>query len=272
MNKNWVLDEIPWHRFDPAKVDPDMLEAIKAAAMVERDANDYVTYLRSVFHDDPEFCTAARAWGDEELQHGQALGRWARLADPEFDFDANFSRYTLGHQIPLEATQSVRGSRAGELVARCVVEVGTSSFYSALCDATDEPVLKVICHNIAKDEIRHYRLFRTHLQRYCAIERPGFLVRARALLMRIAEHSDDELAYAYYCGLGETAPYSRKQFNRAYTRRAIAYYRYDHVARAVPLILKAVGLNPHGRLAGALSRAGWWLIRARTYQLRHLTA
>ena len=272
MGKLWTLEEIPWHRFDPAKVDPDMLKAIKAAAMVERDANDYVTYLRSVFHDDPEFRAAARAWGDEELQHAQALGRWARLADPEFDFDANFARYTVGHQIPLEATQSVRGSRAGELVARCVVEVGTSSFYGALRDATDEPVLKDICAKIAKDEVRHYKLFASHLARYRATERPWLATRLRALLVRIAEHSDDELAYAYYCGLGETAPYSRRQFNRAYARRAIAFYRYDHVARAVPMILKAVGLNPHGWLAAALARAGWWLIRARTYQLRHLAA
>ena len=270
MGKNWTLDTIPWHRFDPAKVDPDMLGAIKAAALVERDANDYVAYLGSVFHDDPEFRAAARAWGDEELQHGQALGRWAGLADPEFDFDANFARYTVSHQIPLDAARSVRGSRSGELVARCVVEVGTSSFYSALGDATDEPVLKAICRNIAKDEIRHYTLFRSHLQRYLAIERPSLLVRVRALLVRFAEHSDDELAYAYYCGLGETAPYSRKRFNRAYTWRAIAFYRYDHVARAVPLFLKAVGLNPYGWLAGALSRAGWWLIRVRTYQLRYL--
>ena len=37
----------------------------------------------------------------------------------------------------------------------------------------DEPVLKVICHKIAGDEFRHYKLFYTHLQRYLAKEKPG---------------------------------------------------------------------------------------------------
>ena len=44
-------------------------------------------------------------------------------------------------------------------MARCVVESGTSSMYSALRDSTDEPVLKAICHRIAGDEFRHFRLF-----------------------------------------------------------------------------------------------------------------
>ena len=54
----------------------------------------------------------------------------------------------------------MRGSRAGELLARCVVESGTCSYYAALRDATREPVLRQICHHIAQDEARHYRLFR----------------------------------------------------------------------------------------------------------------
>ena len=58
-------------------------------------------------------------------------------------------RFTEGYRLPLEATASVRGSRNGELVARCVVECGTSSFYTAIRDATDEPVLKMVAAKIA---------------------------------------------------------------------------------------------------------------------------
>ena len=63
------------------------------------------------------------------------------------------------HFTDLEADGSVRGSRRGEMIARCVVESGTSSYYSAIRDATDEPVLKEIAGRIAADEYRHYKLF-----------------------------------------------------------------------------------------------------------------
>ena len=63
------------------------------------------------------------------------MGRWAALADPSFDFDASFKRFTDGYKIPIEVEKSVRGSRAGELIARCIVETGTSTYYTALADA-----------------------------------------------------------------------------------------------------------------------------------------
>ena len=53
----------------------------------------------------------------------------------------------------------MRGSRRGEMISRCVVESGTSSYYTAIRDATDEPVLKEIAGRIAADEYRHYKLF-----------------------------------------------------------------------------------------------------------------
>ncbi|MGH7185642.1 MAG: ferritin-like domain-containing protein, partial [Pseudomonadota bacterium] len=157
--KAWTLADIPWHRFDPAKVDPEMVKIVKAAAMVEFNGGDYATYLCNVFHDDVNFQAAARRWAREEIQHGEALGRWAGLADPSFDFETAFRRFAGGFRLPLEATESVRGSRTGELIARCIVEAGTSSYYSALAEASDEPVLKAICRNIAGDEFRHYKLF-----------------------------------------------------------------------------------------------------------------
>ncbi len=71
-------------------------------------------------------------------------------------------------KLPLDASSSVRGSQAGEMMARRIVETGTSSYYSALKDATEEPVLKQVCAKIAADEFRHYKLFYEHLRRACS--------------------------------------------------------------------------------------------------------
>jgi len=260
---HWALDDIPWDLFDRNKVDPEIVRIVKAASLVEYNGVAYAHHLCRIFNDDPEFQQSARQWGDEEIQHGRALGRWAQLADPGFDFSAAFGRFQAGYQVDFDCDTSRRGSRSGEMLARCMVEVGTSTYYTTLRDAAREPVLKEICHNIAADEIRHYKLFYNNLMRCCERERIGFWRRLRIAAGRVAETGDDELAYAYYAANETTRPYERRRYSRAYAGRACALCREHHVARGLALIFKAVGLNPRGLLTRAASRFSWWLIRYR---------
>jgi rubrerythrin len=265
--KHWTLDDIHWDRFDAGKVDPDVLCIVKASSLVEHNGLDYAAYLQNVFAGDNEFQQAAGSWALEEVQHGKALQRWAQLADPAWDFDAAFKRFTDGFKLPLEATTSVRGTRTGELISRCIVETGTSSYYTALADTSAEPVLKEICRKLAADELRHYKLFYSHMTRYQEAERLGFWGRLRAGIGRILESEDDELACAYWAANGTDASYKRGPNKRAYARRAYAVYRAHHIERAIAMVLKAIGLSPQGRLHGALSRFAAWLMRTRVASL-----
>jgi rubrerythrin len=267
----WTLDDIPWERFDPQRVDPETVKVVKAASLVEHNGEDYATYLCSVFADDPGFQDAARTWAREEVQHGRALRRWAELADPSFDFEAAFKRFTDGYKLPLDAAESVRGSRAGELIARCIVETGTSSWYTAIKDGTDEPVLAEICRRIAADELRHYKLFYANLQRYLDAEGIVGWKRVRIAAGRLIETEDDELAYAYYAAnlgaLDGADPYDRRRCIRAYAKRAYAFYRPHHVDRGMAMIFKAVGLDPQGKLQRAAASLAWRFIDYRTKAL-----
>ncbi len=269
---HWTLDDIAWDRFDPALVDPDQEKIVRAAAMVEYNAADYVAYLENVFGDDADFIAAARQWGAEEAQHGAALGRWARMADPSFDFEARFANFRAGFRPNVDADESIRGSRSGELVARCMVEVGTSSYYAALGDATDEPVLQSICRRIAADELRHYKLFYRHLKRYLAREGLNRLQRLRVAFGRITETEDDELSYAYFAANESGEPYDRRTCNRAYMRRAFRYYKDPHVDRGLAMVFKAVGLRPHSAMFNAASYGAKWFMRRRRRQLARLAA
>jgi len=264
--KHWTLDDIPWDSFDPSKVDPDMLRIVKAAALVEHNGCVYADYLNSVFHDDLEVRTAADRWGAEEVQHGKALARWAQLADPSFDFEQRFDDFCSKITLPTSTDESVRGSRCGELVARCMVEVGTSSYYTALREAAKEPVLREICRHIARDEIRHYKLFYTHMVRYREIERLGVFRRILVGISRISESEDDELAYAYYAANNNGEPYNRKKCVRAYMSRAYGFYRPHHVERGIILIFKAVGLKPHARLAGWAAKLACYFLNFKADQ------
>ena len=189
----WTLDDIPWERFDRSKLDPDVVRIVKAASLVEYNGGAYARHLCRIFHDDIDFQRVAQRWGEKEVQHGRALARWAGLADPSYDFNIAFDRFQAGYRVDFDSDASRRGSRSGEMIARCMVEVGTSSYYSALRDSVQEPVLKEICCKIAADEIRHYRLFFKNLGRYVERDRVGLWRRLRVALRRIAEAEDDEL-------------------------------------------------------------------------------
>jgi len=266
----WALDDIPWHEFDQSRVNPDLVPIVKAASMVEYNATDYRTYLQKVFRDDVRFVKAVDNWTEEERQHGVALARWAKLVDPEFDFDVSFKRFTDGFRPPLDVEASVRGSLTGELIARCMVETGTNSFYSALAAAADEPVLKAICRNIADDEYAHYSLFHTYMTRYLERERLGFRERLKVALARIAETEDDELAYAYYAANNWGKPYDRRANSAAYGRQTMALYTPSIVRDGVRLIMNAIGFTPHGAVVGAATMLACGLVRFQRIRWRWL--
>lgn len=266
--KHWQLQDVDWENFDPCKVDPAVVPLVKAAAMVERNGIDYAIYLKGVFSDDPDFQRAADNWAVEEVQHGDALGRWATLADPGWDYAVRFERYSTGYKLPLGVDASVRGSRTGELIARCIVETGTSSYYTALGEATDEPVLQQICRLIAADEYRHFKLFYDHMRRYTGRENINLAQRLRIAAGRIGETEDDELAFAFHCA-NETADsgYDHEHCMAAYLAASMGYYRFRHIDRATGMIMKAIGLPPRGRMSGGTARLSWQLMQWRRRRL-----
>jgi len=262
----WSLGDIDWSRFDATKVTPDMLALAKAAALVEYNAADYVGYLKRVFQGaSASTVMAFERWGQEETQHGVALARWAEMADPGFDFQRAFARFRAGYRpAHFDDAVSVRGSRRGEMIARCVVECGTSSFYSALRDATEEPVLKEVAGRVAADEFRHYRLFYETMIAQDEPE-PSFLRRLWVAIMRVNESDDDELAFAYYCGNvnreeERDRPYQRSAYALAYHSKMMTLYRRHHVDRMVKMIAKAVGIDPKSKLAEWASALLWHIL------------
>ena len=151
--------------------------------------------------------------------------------------------------------------------------MGTSSYYSAIGDSTDEPVLKDLCKRIAGDEFRHYKLFYDTLNRYLETENLGRIARLKVALGRIAESEDDELSYAFYAANADAdESYDRKICNRAYASRAYSFYRPKHMDRAVAMIFKACGLKPHTLSYRLASRAAWWMLESQTRRMQKMAA
>ena len=279
-HQGWALGDVAWSDFDRSRLDPVMLAAVKAAALVEYNAPEYVTYLKRVFAGaGQETLDAIEQWGCEESQHGKALARWAETADPDFRMADAFARFRKGYtpaHFTSGDTASVRGSRRGEMIARCVVESGTSSYYSAIRDATDEPVLKEIAGRIAADEYRHYKLFYETLKKQDEPELP-FWRRLLVAAGRVSESDDDELAYAFYCANVKpeeeaATPYDRRRYARLSAAAGVRIYRRHHIQKLVQMVAKAVGANPHGRIANWAGALLWRMLRVRAGLSRDFAA
>lgn len=267
--QGWSPDDIPWEQFDSAKAEPWMVDAIKSAALVEYNAPDYVSYLKRIFPD-PAFHPTIEQWGREETQHGVVLGRWAEMADPAFKLEDAFVRFRDGYrpaQFDSDDTTSVRGSLRGEMIARCVVESGTSSYYSAIKDATQEPVLKEIAGRIAADEFRHYKLFYETLQKQDEPDLP-FWRKLVIAIGRVAESDDDEISFSHYCAVvpaGQMAarPYVRGVYSRSLFGLTVRIYRRPHIQKLIQMVAKAVGADPQSSIVKLAVAAVWRMLRVR---------
>ncbi len=273
---HWTIEELSWDRLDPEKVDADLLKVVKAAALVEYNSEAYADYLCRIFHDDEQFKQDARDWAVEEVQHGKALGVWAERIDPSWSLEKAMAKFREGyvpeHFLNSDAN-SVRGSRSGEMVARCMVETGTSSYYSAIGEATGEPVLKEICKHIAADEFKHYKLFYDTLNKYLAKEGLSRFKRLKIALGRIAESEDDELSYAFFAAnANDNDHYDRKTYNREYMRRAYSYYQFKHMDRVVAMVFKACGFKPHTLPHKLATKLAWWRIAGERNRIKKMAA
>jgi rubrerythrin len=267
--QGWTPDEIAWEKFDATKAEPWMVEAIKSAALVEYNAPDYVSYLKRIFPE-PEYHAEIEQWGREETQHGRVLGRWAEMADPAFKLEEAVARFREGYRPAhfLSAdTTSVRGSRRGEMIARCVVESGTSSYYTAIRDATQEPVLKEIAGRIAADEFRHYKLFFETLHRQAEPDLP-FWRKLLIALGRITESDDDEICYSHYCAVVPAdqvaaVRYVRGAYSRKMFRLTVRIYRRHHIQKLTQMIAKAIGADPQSNVVKMAGAGIWRMLRVR---------
>ena len=170
---------------------------------------------------------------------------------PEFDWEHAYQGFfeEYGRACTMEALAETRSL---EMVARCVVETGTSSFYRTLSEAAPEPVLKEITANISSDEVRHYKHFYRYFLDYKDRERPGRVAILRQLWKRSTDVKAEDAYFAFKHVFLERNP------DEAFTQEAYDEFRasFRRIGRttfpyemAVKMILKPLDLSaPLGRV------------------------
>ena len=164
---HWRIEDLALSTIDiPAvRSDENLFYLVACASFVESGSDLYTQNLIAYYGDDPEIADwLTHYWEVEELQHGNALKAYIAQVWPEFnwqlaynDFLEEYSRYCK--------VELLEPSKALEMVARCVVETGTATFYQALARSTNEPVMRDLATLIANDEVNHYKHFFRYFRR-----------------------------------------------------------------------------------------------------------
>ena len=247
--QRWTLDDIPWDELQPqqAAQQEELFYMVCAASLVEIGTDLYTRNLVQHFAGDDEVTTwLERHWEPEEMQHGRALREYVRRAWPDFDWDGVHAAFSTDYGA-LCTPELLMPQRSLELVSRCVVEMGTSSYYTMLRDFSQEPVLKRLAGFIYEDEVRHYKHFYKYFRRYRQIETIGRGRVAGTLWRRLAM-VDDEDAYIalrhIYAARHPGRPYDRAVYRNLVRRcRKPAARHFPHRMSA-KMLLKPLEMAP----------------------------
>jgi hypothetical protein len=194
----WSVSEIDYRSIDVAKVRDNrtLFYLLAAASFIESGSDTYAGNLAEYYADVPEAARwLSRHWESEELQHGRALRRYVEHVWPEFDWERGYRRFFEEYRATCSIDKFER-SPALEMAARCVVETGTATYYRALEQASDEPVLRDLTRRIANDEVRHYKHFFRYFNSLHNRERLGRHKVMGALARRLLEIKNEDAEIA----------------------------------------------------------------------------
>ncbi len=244
----WNLEEIDFGilRRDMVEKDERLFYLLASASFVEILSEVYTGNLIEHYDGNHEAVLWLKeTWQKEEVQHGQSLKRYVQAVWPEFDWERSYSGFAREYG-ELCSMDNLEASRALEMVARCVVETGTSTLYRCLYDHAEEPLLREILCNIKSDEVRHYSKFRKLFIEHNRTEKRGAMPVFRVILKRMAEiHGEDgyiAFKHAYLCRSGKPENLEKEwaKFRKSLNTLMLRHYP---ISMAVEMILSPVPLS-----------------------------
>lgn len=249
VTSDWTLDNIPLERVDVARVREreDLFYLVTSASFIEIAADLYAHNLASYFAGDEEVVAWLQShWEKDEVRHGRALRDYVRHVWPEFDWERAYAEFFADYSRSctvdeFEPTQGL------EMIARCVVETGTATYYQSLAAQTDEPILAGIATRIRADEINHYKHFFRYFRKYNVREGKGRLRVLLALVRRLLEVRSGDAECALWHALNVRQPGLQRggrEFRELGARVGRQVRRHYPAEMAIKMLLKPLALPP----------------------------
>ena len=249
--KKWdYKTDIDYDAIDATKVKENhfLFYLLTIASYIEITSEIYAKNLSEYYSDNPEALQwLNNTWEQEEVQHGKALKSYVAHVWPDYSWEKGYARF-LELYLPLCEVSAFQPTKASEMIARMIVETGTSTAYRSFEDYANslgEPVLAGLCHQIYKDEVNHYSYFNRYFSYYNKDEKLGRkdIFKVIASRLKDVSNEDVELAFQSIYETDNKTPfeaYHYDKFKENLNQLAKNHYPYS---MAIKMTMKPLALN-----------------------------
>ncbi len=241
---SWDYKKIDYNAIDNEKVSENkvLFQLITIASFIEITSDLYEKNLVEFYKGDTDIVTwLENTWEPEEVQHGKALKKYIQTVWPNFDWEEAYKKFRDEYGA-LCTIDEFQPTRAKEMLARMVVETGTSTFYKAVnryATELDEPILAGIATNISKDEIYHYDIFEEGFKKYNEEEKLSRTDITKIIYARLKEANDEDVSIAFK-HINSNASFD--EFKKEIKHFAKIYYPYN---MSVKMLMRPLRLNKY---------------------------
>jgi hypothetical protein len=244
----WRVENIDFSKVQKELIKKDelMFYLLTTASFVEITSDLYTNNLIKKYGGKSEELAKwlDSVWEFEELQHGRALKAYVEYVWEDFDWDSAYKSF-FEEYSKLCTTGVLKEEVSLEMVERCVVETGTSTFYKFLESVVNEPLLKELASDIKNDEISHYNVFKTYHEENREAEGVSRWEILKAIIDRIkeVETDDTKIAYKHIYQQKENKEFNEEIFE-AYSKEVTTlmekHYPYKMASK---MVLQLLNLN-----------------------------
>ncbi|MRJ03271.1 MAG: ferritin-like domain-containing protein, partial [Epsilonproteobacteria bacterium] len=136
----WNYRELDYNRIAGERVEDNrfLFTLVTIASFIEITSDVYRRNLTLFYREFPQIVNwLEERWEAEELQHGEALKSYVERVWDQFDWEEGYRRFRE-YYLPLCKVENLQPSPEREMLARMVVETGTSTFYKGLSSYAKE--------------------------------------------------------------------------------------------------------------------------------------
>ncbi len=247
---SWDYKKIDYNSIESKKISENkiLFQLVTIASFIEITSDLYEKNLAEFYTGDIFTVNwLANTWEPEEIQHGKALKKYIQTVWPLFDWENAYNNFR-NEYAALCTIDEFQPTRAREMLARMVVETGTSTFYKALhryAEELGEPILAKIATNISKDEVYHYDMFEEVFKKYNQEEKLSRGDITKIIYARLKEANDEDVSIAFK---HINADASYEEFKKEIKHFAKIYYPYN---TSVKMLMRPLKLNKYVEKATA---------------------
>jgi len=215
-----------------------LFHSLAAASFLEMAVPLHVNRLNQVFAARPDVVLwLEQVWWPQRAEHGRRLRDYLEATWPEFDWKAAYQEFYESYR-PRSGLEGRGAGTALEALGLCVTAAQAAVFYRALANCADEPALRALARQTARDHGGCFDYFSTLFERCKRDERVGLVTSWRTVRAACRSARDFDASAAF-------EPLGR-HWGGAPTVPELGYGEFR--ARMVPLIQRHAALGRIERL------------------------